>query len=312
MRNALLLLLLLAQETPLRPEDPASAVHPRKFGSPGGVGVTRGWYVWRSFDPETWRARVSHEQTGETYDVRVLPWMTVWRHQADAVSPADLLPGERLNLFFNPEGPVKRAYLVHVQDEIGQMKGHDTAWRVESATESGFTARGMTGEKAIDEKPLDFVLDPKCRILRGDGSKPKAGERLLLTWCYEDSRRVVKLVCDVAGLPALQAETKKRVAERLAREGMAGFMEAPERLLVFSTYWPYAAALKPGQKLILKASDAAYRPVGDGVEVRVASRKNLGAYGSGATEVLLDGASEEQAKVLRGWGNWTVVRVFTP
>src|SRR5262249_26376106 len=75
--------LTLAQpDLALKPEDPKSAVHPRKFGLPGGVGVTRGWYVWRKFDAKTWQAELSHEQTGQKYTVRVLPWLTSYRHLA--------------------------------------------------------------------------------------------------------------------------------------------------------------------------------------------------------------------------------------
>src|SRR4051794_5350704 len=71
-----------SKDLSLRPEDPASAVHPRRFGLPGGVGVTRGWYVWRAWNPVTWQAEVSSEGTGQKYSVRVLPWVTTYRHLA--------------------------------------------------------------------------------------------------------------------------------------------------------------------------------------------------------------------------------------
>src|SRR5581483_2118239 len=122
----LLTLAVLLQD----PADPASAVHPRKFGAPGGVGITRGWYVWHGWNRETQQAEVSNETSGERITVRVLPWLTTYRHLAYGASVDDLLPGERVNLYFNPEGTVRRAYLVHFQDEIGQMKGHGHAWQV--------------------------------------------------------------------------------------------------------------------------------------------------------------------------------------
>jgi hypothetical protein len=319
-RSALLGLLLVCQAPAPRPEDPESPVHPRKFGSPGGVGVTRGWYLWRSWNPETWQAEVTNEQESETYQVRVLPWVTTYRHLVYGAHPDDLLPGERVNLFFNPEGAVKRAYLVHFQDEIGQMKGHNHAWQVEDVAQGGrgFTARVMHGEKIFDPNPGSFELDPKCRIWReGKVSETPGlakGERLYLTWCAQEKRRVVRLMADAASLGAIQAEGQKKVQERLAREGMAGFLEdvalGKARLLVFSAHWAQAAALRKGQILRLKSSDAACRPTGDGVDARVDSRKNLGAYGSGPDEVILDDVTGKAAGILQGWKGGKVIRVF--
>ena len=75
------------------------------------------------------------------------------------------------------------------------------------------------------------------------------------------------------------------------------------RLLIFSTHWAQAAAIKKGQVLTLKAA-------GDGVDGRVDSRKNLGAYGSGPNEILLDGVTAPKAEQLRPWIGGKVVRVF--
>jgi hypothetical protein len=314
-RGALLLLAAVAAQDPLalRPEDPESPVHPRKFGQPGGIGITRGWYVWRAWNPETGLADVSSEQSGEKFTVRVLPWLTTYRHLAYGAHPDDLHTGERVNLFFNPEGSVKRAYLVHFQDEICQMKGHNHAWQVDevAAGGRGFTARVMHGDKPFDPNLGTFELDAACRILR-DGKKVEEpglakGERLYLTWCYDGTRRVVKLMCDAPSLDAIQAEGQKRVQERIARDGMGAFVETVDegkaRLLVFSTYWAQAAALRAGQILALKAS-------GEAVDVRIVSRKNLGTYGSGPSEIMLDDVTREGAEILRRFTGGKVVRVF--
>lgn len=306
---ALLAALLLQDPVALRPEDPESPVHPRKFGSPGGVGVTRGWYVWRAWNPETGLADVSSEGSAEVFTVRVLPWMTTYRHLVYGASPDDLLPGERVNLFFNPEGGVKRAYLVHYQDEIGQMKGHQHAWQVEEIAPGGrgFTARVMHGDKVFDPNLGSFELDAACRIWR-DGKTVEQpaltkGERLFMTWCYDGKRRVVKLLSDNGSLTAIQAESQKRVQERIVREGMGAFVESADRLLIFSTTWSQAAALKPGQGLRLRVG-------GDSVETKVVSRKNLGAYGSGPNEIVLGDVTPSKEAQLKGWLGGKVVRVF--
>jgi hypothetical protein len=95
-------LLFTSTTAPVQCDDtgktPLSAVQPRRFGFPGGIGVTRGWYIWRSFDPDKWTAQVSHEATGEKFKVRVLPWATTYRYLVYGAHPDELLAGERVNL----------------------------------------------------------------------------------------------------------------------------------------------------------------------------------------------------------------------
>ncbi len=308
---------------PIPPEEPASAVHPRRFGLPSGLGKTRGWYVWHKWDPKTGQAEVRHEKTGQKYTVRVLPWLTTYRHLVYGAHPDDLLPGERVNLSFNPDDKQQRAYLVSYQDELCQMKGHNHAWRIETVTGSGsgFAARVMAGDKLLDEKQeaANFHLDPKCRVWSGGkmtvagSAKLAAGERVYLTWVYDDTKRVVKLLGDAASLDAIGAAMRKKVAERIAREGMRGFVEeaakGKARVLVFATWWAQAGTLKPGQDLGLQLMDGT-SPTGEPISVRLVSRKNLGTFGSGCTEMLVEGLTAKQEKTVRGWSGGKVVRVL--
>ncbi len=303
----------IAQDLSLKPDDPASTVHPRKFGLPGGIGVTRGWYVWRSFDTKTWRAEVSHEGTGQKYSVRVLPWLTTYRNLAYGAHPDELLAGERVNMFFNPDDKQQRAYLVHFQDELCQMKGHNHAWQIEKIIDGGFTARVMAGDKQLDDKIATFTFDPKCQFWRGgkivDSANAKVGERVYLRWCYDDTRRVVKLCSDAGSLDAIQAEARKRIGERVKKEGMTAFVEEAKektRVLVFATWWQQAGDLKPGDKLRLQAEG------GEPVAVNLVSRKNLGTYGSGCSELIVDGLNAKQSELVRGWTGGKVVRAFGP
>jgi hypothetical protein len=310
----------------LKPENPNSAVHPRKFGLPGGIGVTRGWYVWRKFDAKTWQAEVSHEQTGEKYTVRVLPWLTTYRHLAYGAHPDQLLPGERVNLFFNPDDKQQRAYLVHFQDEMCQMKGHNHVWRIENVMGVldqekgpkivGFTAKAMAGDKVLDENLAHFHFDLSCSHWREGkksvGANAKIGDRVYLTWCYEGKAklRIVKLFSDAASLDAIQKDAKKRIAERVKKEGMTGFIEEvakdKTRVLVFATWWQQAGDLKNGDKLRLQYGDA------EPIAVKLVSRKNLGTYGSGCSELIVVGLDEKQVETVRGWTGSNVVRVFGP
>lgn len=287
---------------PIAPEEPASPVSPRRFGMPGGVGPTRGWYVWHRYVPETGMAEVSHEASGEKYTVRVLPWATTYRHLVYGGSPDELLPGERVNLFFSPDEKQKRGYLVHFQDELCQMKGHGHVWEVRSVTEDGqgFSARVLAADKPLDDKVLSFRLAPKARHFRAgkraDAPALKFGDRLYLTWAYETDRRVVALTTDDASPEALKREEQDAVSRRLAAQGLGAQLEEVEgdrlRLLVFATYWAQVAQWKENQAVEMIDGKGG-KTLG-----KVVRRKNLGTYGSGATELVVRLDRAEDAKRL--------------
>ena len=92
----------------VQPNEGAHPLHPRRFGLPGGIGLSRGWYVWRKFDPATWTVEVQNESSGEIFSSRVLPWVTTYRHLGYGAHVDELLPGERVNCFFNPDGDKRR------------------------------------------------------------------------------------------------------------------------------------------------------------------------------------------------------------
>ncbi len=309
----------LVRLLPVAPEELASPVHPRRFGFPGGVGPTRGWYVWRKFDTEKWTAEVSHEGTGAKYTVRVLPWATTYRRLVYGAHPDELLPGERVNLFFAPDEKRQRAYLVHFQDELGQMKGHGHVWEVRSAAKDGrgFSARVLAGGKPLDDKLLSFRLDPQCTHWRGGKAvrnpAPRPGDRLYLTWAYQGDNKVVHLTADGASLDALKKTEQEAVARRLATLGLGAHVEAVEGdvvdLLVFPTYWQQAGAWKPGQALEIRATAAGFRPAGEAVPAKLLTRTNLGTYGSGATAVRVRLDRPGDAARLKALVGGKVVRV---
>lgn len=303
----------------MSPADPASPLHPRKFGLPGGIGVTRGWYFWRKFDAATWTAEVEHEATGEINTVKVLPWATTYRHMVYGAHVDELLPGERVNLFFNPDGDKRRGYLVHYQDELCQMKGHGHAWVLREVAADGrhFTAQVFAGEKVFEEKPREFELATDASHWRGgqrvNDAKLSPAERLYFTWTKRAERRVVTLTSDDASLDAVKKEEMARVSARLEREGLAGFVESvadgKANLVIFSTYWFQANQWKPGQTVKVFASKNSAEPVGTGVEAELLTRKNLGTYGSGATDAVLRLRNIADSPRMQSWTGGQVVRV---
>ena len=293
-----------------------AAVHPRKFGAPGMIGRSRGWYVWKSWNPLTWEAEVTRDPPGEVFKVRVLPWATTYHHLAYAARFDELLPGEKMNMFFDPDENHRRGYVVHFQDEISQMKGHGHAWQVRDvASPDRFTAQVFAGDKPLDESVCEFEIDPDCRKWK-DGNRVddfslQAGQRLYMTWVYRDARRIAMLLTDDASLETLKKLAVERVAAEVAADGMAGRIELMEpdqlQFMVFSNWWVQSNQLKPGQAVALAPTGPGYRPTAQRIAAQVVSQKNRGVYGSGVTDVVLrlvrpeDAASlhERQEQILR-------------
>jgi hypothetical protein len=200
------------------------------------------------------------------------------------------------------------------------MKGHGHVWEVRSVAAEGreFTARVLAGDKPLDDKVLSFRLDAKGRHWRGgktiENPLLRPGERLYLTWAYRDERRLVLLTVDEASLDALKQVEQEAVAKRLAAEGLAAHVEAVEgevvHLLVFPTYWYQAAQWKEDQALTLRATTADLRPSGEPLLAKLLSRKNLGTYGSGATDVQVRLSQPTSAPVVKPLAAGMVIRVF--
>jgi gluconolactonase len=309
------------RELVIDPVDEASTVTPRKFGVPGGIGATRGWYIWRKWDPATWEAEVSKDQPdSEVYQVRVLPWCTTYRQLAYGARPDELLVGERVNIFFNPDERHSRGYLVHFQDEMCQMKGHAHYWEVVSADDKAreFTARAMASDKPLEAEPRSFQLASDVAIWR-DGklaptSLPKRGDRAYLRWCVEEQKRVVHLVADDASLETLRRAATDKYNDEVMREGMSGLIESVTgsqvQFLAFSTHWTHAGQLKPGQLVRLSRTTTGYRPTGDAIAGKVVSQKNRGTYGSGVNDMVIELSDEKASAVINKWPRNEVIRLI--
>lgn len=295
-------------------------LHPRRFGAPGtNTGLSRGWYVWLKFDPDTWEAEVKHETSGEIWKVRVLPWASTYRYLNYGVRPDALLPGERVNMFFCPDENHKRGYLTHFQDELCQMKGHGHYWQAKVVLDDGgtFTAVAMAGDKPLDGKEVAFNLDPSCRVWQGGKRVERAtfkADKRYLTWCYRKDQRVVMLMADDASLEAIKKDEGARLGQQIAAEGIAGRVESVDgrdvHFLVFGTHWAQAGTLKEGQTVKLTTTGRGFHPTGMPVPAKVTFRKNRGQYGSGVTDLVLQVEKEDDAARLNGWLGEKVVRLL--
>jgi len=276
-------------------------VNPRQFGpADSKIGTSRGWYIWKSFNSETRVVEVMPDDppgkgNADVFKATMLPWATTYRHLTYGAGPEGLLPGERVNIFFNPDENHRRGYLVHFQDEICQMKGHYHAWKIEQLTDAGFSARVYYGDKPSGEPVREFTFDPKCRYWSQGKLVKKStaavGDRVLMTWCVEGPKNVVKLLTDDASLEAIKALETELLAKKIAAKGFAGRIESLDgdqaHFMVFSDHWLQAQQLKEGTKVRVGAVDEKLKLTGPTTEVTITFRKNRGTYGSGVTDLLL-------------------------
>ena len=288
-------------------------VNPRQFGpADSKIGTSRGWYIWKSFDPETRVVEVMPDDpTGkgnaEVFKATMLPWATTYRHLTYGAGPEGLLPGERVNIFLNPDERHRRGYLVHFQDEICQMKGHYHAWKIETTSDAGFSARVYYGDKPSGEPAREFTFDPKCRYWSQgklvEKSVAAVGDRVLMTWCVEGPKNVVKLLTDDASLEAIKELETERLAKKIAAEGLMGRLESLDgdraHFMVYGEHWLQAQHLKEGTKVRIGATDDQLKLAGPTIEAVVTFRKNRGTYGSGVTDLLLKLADPADVKTLR-------------
>ncbi len=302
----------------VRAAETLEAVHPRLFGTAANVAPSRGWYIWRSFNPGTWEAEVGREDTNEVWKARVLPWVSTYRYLVYGARPDALLPGERVNLFFSPDENNRRGYLVYFQDELCQMKGHGHYWQVQKVDPGGrtFTARDMAGDKPLHERVPAFEIDPTCQAWHGGKRVEQyplaSAGKLYLTWVQRGERRVVLLMSDDGSLDAIKKQEEIRVAEQIAADGIAGQVQSVDgdtvHFMVFSSFWQQGNQVAPGMAGSLRETGTGYRPTGEPVSVHVLSRKNRGLYGSGVNDVLLRLDRPEEARRVEGWRPGAVVR----
>ena len=306
-----------------RPSRPAHAAEPLPVGKTTATPPEekRGWYYWQSWNRNTWEATVGSEPPGQTWHVRVLPWAATIRQLVYGASPDDLLPGERVNLFLSPGEDGEWSRLHYFQDELMQMRGHGHWWWIRSVARGGkrFTARLFTaGDNLLQLPEETFEVNASCESWRAGKIVSRyplrAGERVRMLSVLRGGTRRAMLLTDDASLEAIRLRQEAREQQRLAAEGLAGFVDRVDtgsgantaELTLFSTYWPYGHQLKPGQAVRIVETGPGYHPTGNGVPAQVVSARVEGQYGSGDTHVTVSG---ELAPV-RGWQGGKIIRLI--
>jgi hypothetical protein len=265
---------------------------------------------------------VSKESSQEIWKVRVLPWCSTYRYLNYGVRPDQLLPGERVNIFFDPDEKERHGYIDHFQDEICQTIGHGHYWQIRKADKDGghFTAIVMAGDKVFDPIEHDFVIDAHCaKWNNGKLAEHVAlaeNDHVYLTWCLREGKRVVMLLSDRASIDAIENQEADRLALEVAAVGLGGQLQTVDgdtvHLMISSTHWAQASHLKPGDVVRIAPSGKGYLPQGSGVEAKVTFRKNRGTYGSGVSDMLLELSHHEDAGEIRKWLGGQGVRLIGP
>lgn len=294
-----LLLCLLSPLTLRADDETIPPPPPDAFGYPGNIGPSRGWYVWHKYDPQTREVEVSRDPPVETWKAKVLPWCTTYRYQSYGALPEELLPGERVNVFFNPDGKTKWGYVVHFQDELSQMRGHNHAWQVREVEPGDRWFRAslwMGNEKKLSDDVWSFWIDIDCEKWIGgkrvETFPLKIDDHLWMTWVWQNGQRVVKRIVDAESCETLKKQQEARTRWRLIDEGIPGIAKGTEgdtsRLLIYSTYWSQARQFKPGMPVELLPGN--YRQLADlspGTNATIESVKFGGTYSSGPTDVAV-------------------------
>jgi hypothetical protein len=189
------------------------------------------------------------------------------------------------------------------------MKGHGHAWQIRKLDGVMLSAQAMAGDKSLEEKPRNFVIDKACAIWQGGdrvpASKLSVGDRVYLRWRLRDGKREVLLISDDASLDVLKKQETARLRQETKRFGMLGRLQSVEgtavHVMIFATHWSQAGALKQGQRVRLSETGVGFVPKAESIGAKVSVRKNRGAYGSGVTDVMLELLKPDDASKLRPW-----------
>ena len=276
---------------------------PDQFGYPGNIGPSRGWYIWHKYNPHRREVEVSRDPPVENWTAKVLPWCTTYRDQSYGALPEELLPGERVNVFFNPDGKSKWGYVVHFQDELSQMRGHNHAWQVREVERGDRWFRAslwMGNEKKLSDDVWSFWIDIDCEKWIGgkrvETFPLKVDDHLWMTWVWQNGQRVVKRIVDAESCETLKKQQEARTRWRLIDDGIPGIARETKgdaaKLLIYSTYWSQARQFKPGMSVELLPGN--FRELANasvGAKATIEAVKFGGTYGSGPTDVSIKFAS---------------------
>ena len=193
--------------------------------------------------------------------------------------PDRLLPGERVNIFFDPDEKERHGYVDHFQDEICQMIGHGHYWQIRKADKDGmhFTAVVMAGDKVFDPIEHEFAVDPRCAKWASGKlveQKPLAeNDHVYLTWCQRGDQRIVILLSDRVSIDTIKKTESDRMAAEFTALGIPGQLQSIDagsvHFMAFSTGWSQASQIKQGDTVRLTATGKGYLPEGKGIEGKV-------------------------------------------
>ena len=139
----------------------------------------------------------------------------------------------------------------------------------------------------------------------------RPGERLYFTWTLTGDRRIVHTIADDAGLEVLKKEEADRVDARLCegrprelhRKRQRRDRASPHLLQRLVPRQPPEA--RPNRSTSAPPPRT-FTPTGDPIDAEILTRKNLGTYGSGASELTLrlknPADAEEARRVESGAG----------
>ena len=204
---------------------------PRNYALPGGVGPSRGWYVWKKFDPDTWEVEVTRDPPGETLEGTA----SLLHHVS--------LPGLR-----QPPGrdsarrarqPLLRTddksrwgYVCHFQDELFADEGAQPrlgnplrhARRLQGQPVDGQRKEARRRGNRLHHRPEMWQFPGRQARQRAHRHGRRAST-CSSTWVWPNKERIVLLYADDASLDAIEKEELERMTREVASDGVAGHVE---------------------------------------------------------------------------------------
>jgi hypothetical protein len=301
----------VAQAVDAQPR-PSAKITPGKVIVPTDR-MRRIWGELVSLDLKTRTGTFRNESNDEVMPFKVLPYAELLHH-ATFGDLQDFHIGERAIFRLHEDADGKWVWLTYIQDEMNFLNGHKEYYWVDriDAARGRIEFTQANGDKSfVRQRGLFLDTDAASRYWKEGRPARFADIKLgdkLRTRTHGVGKGKTRLCWDVflddASLLKFQAEQQAVHRERMAAEGLPGYVDARDgkdvRLTLFQETRESARTLKAGQKVALAPAGVDRRPTAAPAPGMVTASKPVGAlYQVTITLDTATGADLSPASLIR-------------
>ena len=279
--------------------------------------MRRPWGELVSIDLKTRTGTFRSESTNEVIPFTVMPYAELLHH-ASLGDLQDFRVGERAIFRLHPNEQGEWRWLTYIQDEMNFLNGHkEYYWvdRIDAAAGKIECTDANADKSFVRENGIMLETDKETHYWKAGKSATfadiKVGDKLRTKTHGIGSgkvRRCWEVFLDDESLLKFQAEQQQVHRERLAKEGLPGYVDAAETLKVEVNLFPEGrdllGQLKKGAKVRVAPAGIDRRPSCEPVAATVVEMKP-----SGRTQVCVLQLEAAAAKPFELHG---LARVWTP